>query len=95
MSSSRSGQVINGYQIGPLLGVGGMGEVYQASHPRIQQPLAIKFLRADAADQEAVAQGRFIREIRILQALQHHLLLPCDAVNQQGDLFAFLLQHDN
>jgi len=81
MSSSRSGQVINGYQIGPLLGVGGMGEVYQASHPRIQQPLAIKFLRADAADQEAVAQGRFIREIRILQALQHPNII---AILNQG-----------
>jgi len=71
MSSSRSGQIINGYQIGPLLGAGGMGEVYQASRPDRAQPLAIKFLRLDAIDQEAAAQGRFIREMRILQALDH------------------------
>lgn len=75
MENSLTGQVINNYRIGPLLGVGGMGEVYQAFPANSETPVAIKFLRVDYMD-DPHFQARFIREIRIMQALQHENIVP-------------------
>lgn len=73
--SSLTGQEIGGYQIGPLLGSGGMGEVYQAYEIALDRQVAIKFLRADYTTRTEVQQ-RFIREIRILEALDHENIIP-------------------
>jgi serine/threonine protein kinase len=75
MENSLTGQDIDGYHIGPLLGVGGMGEVYQAFRTTDNEAVAIKFLRADYSG-EPNFQSRFIREIRIMEALQHENIVP-------------------
>ena len=75
MNNPLTGQVLDGYQVGPLLGVGGMGEVYQATDTRTGQPVAIKFLRDDHARDPEV-QARFIREIRIMESLVHPNIVP-------------------
>jgi len=74
MENSLTGQDIGGYKIGPLLGVGGMGEVYQATDTA-GKSVAIKFLRNDFIA-DAGAQARFIREIRIMEALEHENIMP-------------------
>ncbi len=61
---------IGPYQVGELLGVGGMGEVYRARDSRLGRDVAIKILPpAFTADPERVA--RFDREARVLAALNH------------------------
>lgn len=75
MSQSYTGQDINGYKIGPLIGVGGMGEVYQATDPENGELVAIKFLRSDF-NEDTEAQSRFIREIRIMEAMHHPNIVP-------------------
>ncbi len=74
MENSLTGREIGEYKIGPLLGVGGMGEVYQATGSD-GQSVAIKFLRNDFIA-DAGAQARFIREIRIMEALNHDNIMP-------------------
>ena len=55
------------YRLGDLLGRGGMGEVYLATHRMLARPAAIKLIRAEvlAAGDAAMAQtavARFRRE---------------------------------
>ena len=58
------------YELGPLLGSGGMGEVYRAKDVRLGRPVAIKVLRPESASSpERLA--RFEQEARTASALNH------------------------
>ncbi len=64
------GDVIAGkYALVGLIGEGGMGVVYEATHVRLRQRLAIKILRPDVADFGEVVT-RFEREARAAARLQ-------------------------
>jgi serine/threonine-protein kinase len=63
------------YQLGDLLGRGGMGEVYKANHRMLARPAAIKLIRPDlisAADSEdtQMALKRFRREAEVAASLR-------------------------
>ncbi|MGY1623949.1 serine/threonine-protein kinase [Geodermatophilus sp. SYSU D00965] len=53
-----------------LIGRGGMGEVYRATHHRLGRPVALKLLRPALALQDAFV-ARFVREARVLRSLEH------------------------
>jgi len=58
------------YEIGALLGVGGMGEVYRARDTRLDRTVAIKVLPSVVAGDPDV-RSRFEREARAVAALDH------------------------
>ncbi|MGB1699307.1 MAG: serine/threonine protein kinase, partial [Nannocystaceae bacterium] len=71
----RIGQVLSGtYRIEELIAVGGMGAVYRASHARLSQPFAVKFLDQVLA-KESEAYGRFRQEAEIAAAINHNNVL--------------------
>ncbi len=58
---------IGAYRLGKLLGEGGMGQVYQATHQLLARPAAVKLIRPDnikgvSADTARTAMERFRRE---------------------------------
>ncbi len=61
---------IAGYEIGEVLGKGGMGIVYRAIRKSDQCPLAIKAMLPSIAINEE-SRRRFLREIDILRQLEH------------------------
>ena len=72
------------YEIGSLLGVGGMGEVYRARDPRIGRDVAIKVLHPDALGDQGRLQ-RFEIEARAVGALSHpNLLVLFDVGSRDG-----------
>lgn len=64
------GDVFAGYSIQRLLGVGGMGEVYLAQHPRLPRPYALKVLTGSTGNDDEFHE-RFNREADLAGALSH------------------------
>ena len=63
----RKAREMGSYQLGELIGRGGMGEVYRATHRMLARPAAIKLIRPEvlgAADSDGahLAVKRFVRE---------------------------------
>src|SRR6266568_1896367 len=86
MRSEVVNMPFEGYQLGRyhllhLLGSGGMGEVYLAEDPRIEQQVAIKVLRAEASAYPNIEATReasrlFLREVKVIAKLDHPHTLP-------------------
>lgn len=74
--SSEDGRFVPGtllgdrYRIVSLLGAGGMGEVYRATDLTLGQPVALKFLPDEMA-QDPKALARFHNEIKIARQVAH------------------------
>lgn len=81
-SSSRMGAIsgtVGRYEIGVLLGSGGMAEVYRAYDATLNRAVALKFLR----ETDAEHLGRFMREARTQAQVGHENI--CD-VYETGTL---------
>ena len=69
-----SGQTIGTYEIGDVIGRGGMAVVYRAYQPQLERWVAVKILQtAGASSEEFLA--RFRREARAIAALRHPNIL--------------------
>jgi serine/threonine-protein kinase len=67
----QPGELVAGrYRIVALLGRGGMGEVYRAEDLRLEQPVALKFLRAEIVADSA-ARERFRAEVKLARSVTH------------------------
>jgi serine/threonine protein kinase len=75
------GQRLGRYYLSRLLGSGGMGEVYLAEDPRIEQQVAIKVVSSEATPYPDIetskeATSLFLREVRAIAKLDHPNILP-------------------
>src|SRR5262245_18988791 len=67
---SLTGRELTHYHIGPLVGEGGMAEVYRARDTRLNRDVAIKVLHREYLfDRERLE--RFHREAQVLAAVNH------------------------
>lgn len=73
-SAWLSGKTVGRYRVGPLLGRGGMGEVYRAEDVELRRQVALKVLpEALVGDPDRLS--RFVQEARTASALNHpHLV---------------------
>ena len=81
------GHVVAGHRIDALIGEGGMGVVYRATHLRLRRTVALKVLPPSlAADQDY--RRRFEREAAIAASLEHPNVVPIyDAGHANGILY--------
>jgi len=73
------------YEIGTLLGAGGMGEVYRARDTRLDRTVAIKIL-PHALSENAALRDRFEREAKAIAALNHPNICVLHDVGHQDGL---------
>lgn len=69
-TSALTGTKVAQYEIGPLIGRGGMGEVYRARDTRLGREVALKFLPGWLG-RDPSAHDRFLVEARIVSAIDH------------------------
>ncbi len=80
-SGSLSGTTIGRFRVGPLLGRGGMGEVYRADDIELGRAVALKVLPAHlVGDPDRLA--RFVQEARTASALNHPHLVSIYDIGQ-------------
>jgi predicted Ser/Thr protein kinase len=71
----RVGSDLGPYRIESVIGRGGMGVVYLATHAGLDRKVALKLLAPDFADDEAF-RARFLRESRMAAAIDHPNIIP-------------------
>jgi Protein kinase domain len=81
------GETFAGYTIESLLGRGGMGAVYLATHQRLGRKVALKVIAPGLADDEDF-RARFLRESQLVASLDHPNVIPIyDADQSDGVLY--------
>jgi eukaryotic-like serine/threonine-protein kinase len=79
-----AGTALGPYEVGPLLGMGGMGEVYRAVDLRLDRTVALKILPAHLSDNPERRQ-RFHREARTISSFSHpHICRVYDVGDHAG-----------
>jgi serine/threonine-protein kinase len=85
---------VGSYRLGQLLGQGGMGEVYRATHRMLRRPAAIKLVRPDAlgtshTESAETLTRRFLREAQAAASLHspHTIALYDFGTTDDGDLY--------
>jgi serine/threonine-protein kinase len=81
-SGSASRVSLPDYEMGELLGRGGMGDVLLARDKLIGRSVAVKQLRMEKASEHDVA--RFLREARVQARLEHPAILPVYQIGQDA-----------
>uniref|UniRef100_UPI0024A7DE27 serine/threonine-protein kinase n=1 Tax=Nocardia sp. CC201C TaxID=3044575 RepID=UPI0024A7DE27 len=80
----HQGAIFAGYAIQRVIGVGGMGTVYLARHPRLPMDVALKVLSADLG-RDPAARAYFEREAEIAARLQHPNIVRVHDRGTEGD----------
>ena len=89
--SLTPGTRVGVYQIAAQIGVGGMGEVYQATDTNLKRQVAIKVLPASVAgDTDRLA--RFQREAEVLAALNHPNIASIYGLERAPDFTALVME---
>ena len=81
------GDTLGGYTLESLLGRGGMGSVYLATHERLGRRVALKIIVPELAHDDDF-RARFLREAKLAASLDHPHGIPVyDADEVDGVLF--------
>src|ERR1700761_2544884 len=84
--ASRTGSRYGRYEVGELLGSGGMGEVYAAHDQDLGRRVAIKFLNWEMARSQRPVE-RLIREAKAASALNHpHIITVYEVIRESQDV---------
>ena len=80
-----AGSRVGAYQLGELIGAGQLAEVYQAQHPAIPQPVALKIFMSGVAANTAYmgAMHNIASRVHLLKA---DYILPIHGFGQEGKL---------
>ena len=79
------------YEIGPCIGVGGMGEVYRATDVNLGRHVAIKVLPQSGALDSAAA-ARLTREARLLASINHRHIAIIHGLERAGGIDAIVME---
>jgi predicted Ser/Thr protein kinase len=88
------GDTLGEYRIDALLGRGGMGTVYLATHERLGRKVALKLLAPELGHDEAFRE-RFLRESRLAASLDHPNVIPIYDANEIDGVLYLAMRYVN
>ncbi|MCB9453673.1 MAG: protein kinase [Anaerolineaceae bacterium] len=91
--TEESQLLANRYQLGSLLGQGGMGVVYQGVDTQTNQPVAVKVLRPEVVTQDPDFLERFDREAEALRKLNHPNIVSILARIEENNQHYIVLEY--
>ena len=86
-----AGTRVGVYEVLTLLGIGGMGEVYQARDTRLKRDVALKVL-PDGVAHDADRLARFQREAELLATLNHPNIAGIYGLEESNGVRALVLE---
>ena len=92
MAKDLIGSTLGRYKITALVGQGGMATVYRATHPGLEQTVAIKVLHAHMATDPDML-GRFQQEARAVAALRHPNIVRVVDFDRIDDLYFMVMEY--
>jgi len=90
-TGTLSGRQFAHYVIGPMLGAGGMAEVYRARDTDLNREVALKVL-SGYSSLSAAGFGRFKREARLLASVSHPNIAAVYGFEQVGNMCALVME---
>ena len=88
----KSGEVIQSkYRLDKRLGIGGMGEVWRATHTGTGREFAVKFMHAHVAA-SAVSRERFAREARASAQINHPSIIDIFDVGEHDESLYLVME---
>jgi serine/threonine-protein kinase len=92
-AAASQGQEMGSYRLEELLGRGGMGEVWRASHRLLARGAAVKLIRADPGSDSRELLRRFEREARATAALRSpHTVNVYDYGTTEDGTFYYVME---
>ena len=85
------GSRLGPYEVTARIGVGGMGEVYQATDTKLKRQVAIKVL-PEALAHDAGRLARFQREAEVLAALNHPNIAALHGLEDRDGMIALVME---
>jgi Tol biopolymer transport system component/tRNA A-37 threonylcarbamoyl transferase component Bud32 len=86
-----AGSRLGGFDIGGVIGAGGMGVVYRARDVRLRREVALKVLPPEFAA-DAIRVQRFQREAQAVAALNHPNVVTIHSVEEAGGLHFLVME---
>ena len=88
----RVGTELGPYRIEAVLGRGGMGVVYRATHTGLDRRVALKLLSPDYVDDDAF-RARFLRESKLAASIDHPNIIPVYDAGQIGGTYFLAMRY--
>ena len=83
--------VLSRYEVGALIGEGGVGRVFSAVDKVDNRRVALKVLRAELAGDPVQAE-RFVREAKLLQEIDHPHVVKGHRIAREGQVIFFAME---
>ncbi len=77
---------LGNYRVNRVIGIGGMGAVFEAEDLALHRVVAIKVMLPLTGDKSDTASERFLREARAVAALEHDNIVPLHHIDTYGDI---------
>ncbi len=88
-----TGKMLGKYEIGPLVGEGGMAQVYKGRHPALKRDVAIKLIHSHLVSSREGFIERFQREAQLVATLRHPNIVQVYDLDTHAGVYYMVMEY--